>query len=708
MALSPHSKDSPEFGNFTLLAKLARGTIGDLFLARSEGAGGFEKLVIIKRIHSSLMRDETVSQQFFREVKATAQIEHPNVRMVYEIGRTQDHHYIALEYLEGISLVDILLGRKEHPELADPRLVVSFLVQACQGLSAAHTHGNTSGTDRELSGPIHGDINPRSLFITAAGTTKILDFDMAGIRTVLSGKHGFTRRTSAYMSPEEIRSGHSDRRSDIFSLGVVVWEAVTGRRLFKQDTHAETRSAILSGTIPSASQIRPDISDVLNATIMRAIHIDPSLRFQSAGDFGTALERALLSEGPPLAPLNITAQIQSIFYTKLKEQRAFVRAARAGKAESDHVVRTFRTRTESIEEIVSLDRDELDWETEYTVATQVANPDAQPIAPARADSVSDPFIEVSQAVDFSDTHIAPSWGDTHNFVLPDFSDSSSESTIVQSPTLEVEPATVVGKRNAKRPMVPTPTVLAAKPAPPPINLPTSPTASPPILTPTQRSQIKSPTPLPLTPPPAKPPTPTPPKPTENREHKDAFPAGPVGKPTLDEDEKHSRKLVWLLALASAFVGAAILMIFLTRSSPSSNSPKAQLQSPPQREVIPDAGKAPTPVPTTLILIQPDAGTRSHSSRKRSAVIPSSLLETEDNSPKNTSQKSATAKGTLKITSKPKATVYVDGKRVGTTPYKTRLSPTLHRLKVINLENGKTKRLTVRVKSGDTIRRNFHF
>ena len=111
--------NAPIFGSFTLLAKLARGDIGDLFLARSLGAGGFEKLVVIKRIHPDFTSDPEIAQLFLEEARTAARVEHPNIRIVYEIGKNEEHYYIALEYLEGVPLVDVLLGRRRDPRLAE-------------------------------------------------------------------------------------------------------------------------------------------------------------------------------------------------------------------------------------------------------------------------------------------------------------------------------------------------------------------------------------------------------------------------------------------------------------------------------------------------------------------------------------------------------------------------------------------------------------
>ncbi len=415
--------ESPNFGSFTLLAKLARGDIGDLFLARSRGAGGFEKLVIIKRIHPEFMRDREISELFHSEAQTAARVEHPNVRIIYEIGKNEEHHYIALEYLQGVPLVDVLLSRKRERRLADPRLIASLISQACQGLHAAHklTHNGRPF--------VHGDINPRSIFVTDSGTSKLLDFDIVEMRGALAQRHGFVRRTIAYMSPEEVRTNICDRRSDIFSLGVVAWEAITGKRLFKQESRELTMAAIDRGRVPNAKDHRSNISDALNATIMRALSNDPTLRFQSAQDFGSALDRAMLSEGPPLTPVAISTLIKDAFGPALQTQRDFVQTARNSQ---DGAHKAFDTDSpEDFEKptVVATRPVELDEWSGDEPATTVGGEELLAAIQAMGEPTdglssgvplerteTDPFKKISENADFSAGH-APIWQDTRNLVL---------------------------------------------------------------------------------------------------------------------------------------------------------------------------------------------------------------------------------------------------------------------------------------------------
>lgn len=666
---------SPHFGSFTLLAKLARGDVGDLFLARSQGAGGFEKLVIIKRIHAELMADKNIANTFYQEARTAAHIEHPNVRMVYEIGNNQEHHYIALEYLEGVPLVDVLLARRRHPKLADPRFVTSLLSQACAGLHAAHTHKYEG-----ITGRVHGDLNPRSLFITASGTTKILDFDIARMRTALSGRHGFVRRTSAYMSPEEVRTGKCDSRSDVFSLGAVAWEAVTGRRLFKRNSQDDTLRAITDESVPSAKGVRPEISDALNATVLRALHHDPSLRFQSAQDFGAALDRALQQEGAPLTPLTITAQIQSAFANTLKEQRDFVRAARGGRAQSDELVRSYRARSEDSETVVAPPVEEIDeWESDFNVATKVVDYEQAMSAIAVAlehrkatesgrvareasadEDTQDPFREVTAFADFSDAGVAPSWGDTQNLVLsslglPDTPDDSSvvDPDVAFGDSERADAVTRIGKQI-------------------------------PQIQSSSQSQKRTGAQQALSLPPV-------PKLSSKTE------ILPSRKTSGAIKVIKSKRLVGVLAGATLLVIAAIVVVML-RTNGSNESAKVE-NSPPQELVESvglDAGKVnvmtyePVVRDSGTVTLVVDAG-------ETMATPDASIAESDAGA-------SEVAIGSLRLSSSSRGRLFINGERRGYSPTTIELPVGRHKIRIVNAKSGKSKTVYVEIRDSEETRR----
>jgi serine/threonine protein kinase len=206
--------------------------MAEIFLARLQGAAGFEKLVCIKRILPHLARDRQFVAMFLAEARIASQISHPNVCQVFELGEIEGSYYIAMEYLEGVPLGCFRRAVGGAPP--DPRLVSGIAVQACEGLHHAHQLKHPDGSVMEV---VHRDISPQNLFVTIDGIVKVLDFGIAKSR---GGKvrtsTGTIKGTYAYMSPEQLRGQQIDRRTDVFAMGIAMWETLSGRYLFKRDT----------------------------------------------------------------------------------------------------------------------------------------------------------------------------------------------------------------------------------------------------------------------------------------------------------------------------------------------------------------------------------------------------------------------------------------------------------------------------------------
>lgn len=320
----PH-EPAAQFGKYTLLAKLASGGMGELYLAQLRAAGGFEKLVVIKRILPHLTDQREFVEMFVDEARTAARISHPNVCQIYELGQIDGRYYMALEYLEGISLSDVLVARTRAPQLADLRLITSLIAQAAEGLHHAHCLRSPDGTSLQL---VHRDVNPRNIFVTSAGAAKILDFGIVKVRGALSQTGtGSIKGTYSYMAPEQLQGEPLDCRADIFSLGTILWEAVVGRRLFKRQSDMLTWKAICEDPIPRPSRYRSDLPGDLDAVTMRALARDRDHRYATARELALDLERAIKSLGAPLTTLAISAEVERAFVSQLAEQRERVFAA---------------------------------------------------------------------------------------------------------------------------------------------------------------------------------------------------------------------------------------------------------------------------------------------------------------------------------------------------------------------------------------------
>jgi len=323
------SAEARSFGKYTLVAKLATGGMAEIFLARLEGDGGFEKLICIKRILAHLAKDAQFVAMFLDEARIVARISHPNVCQVFELGEWEGQYYIAMEYLEGLPL-SRFRRNDTYPSPPDPQLVAGFGVQACEGLHHAHQLKRADGTSLEV---VHRDISAQNLFVTVDGIVKLLDFGIAKVQDASTKTStGAVKGTYAYMAPEQLRGETLDRRTDVFALGIVLWETLAQRHLFKRETDFLTFQAITSDPIPDVCEVRPDVPPELGATLAMALARDPSERFANARAFGEALARAVSSLGGVYTPAMISVEFTRAFKDTLHNQRELLQEAREGRA----------------------------------------------------------------------------------------------------------------------------------------------------------------------------------------------------------------------------------------------------------------------------------------------------------------------------------------------------------------------------------------
>ena len=318
-----------KFGKYTLVAKLATGGMAEIFLARLQGAGGFEKLVCIKRILPHLAKDAVLTSMFLAEANIAAQISHPNVCQVFELGEIDGRYFIAMEYLEGVPLA-CFRRRDLYPASIDPRLVAGLGVQACEGLHHAHNLKKTDGSPLEV---VHRDVSSNNLFATTDGVVKVLDFGIAKIQDAsVKTSTGSMKGTYAYMAPEQLRGERLDRRTDVFAMGIVLWELFGRKHLFKRETDFLTFQAITTEPIPDVCEIRPDVPPAVGEVIAKALARNRDDRYPTARALGEALARSVVPIGGALSASTISEDIEKTFEARLADQRALLRIAREGGA----------------------------------------------------------------------------------------------------------------------------------------------------------------------------------------------------------------------------------------------------------------------------------------------------------------------------------------------------------------------------------------
>jgi serine/threonine-protein kinase len=315
-----------QFDKYQLLARLATGGMAELFVARLIGASGFRKNVVIKRILPHVAHDENFTRMFLDEAITCAQINHPNVCQVFELCKTEDSHFLVLEHLEGATVGSLIRRCVEAKQQVNLRLAAGIIVQACDGLHAAHEQ--VDANDKNV-GLVHRDVSPGNLFVTVDGIVKLLDFGIAKAAWMSrKTRTGTLLGKCEYMSPEQARGTTPvDRRSDVFSLGVIAWEMLCGRRLFRRESEYETLRAVLRAPIERPSFLRPTVPEAFDNAIMRALERDPDARFRNASEFRHAIADALRDRGGPTPMCDIAPIIRTSFADQLRMQRALIKEA---------------------------------------------------------------------------------------------------------------------------------------------------------------------------------------------------------------------------------------------------------------------------------------------------------------------------------------------------------------------------------------------
>ncbi len=284
-------------GRFELLKRLATGGMAEIFLAKEHGVKGLERAVVIKRILPHLAEQSRFVDMFLQEARIVARLSHPNVVQIFDLGEQRGTYFIAMEYVPGSSFRQLMRKAAKAKIPIPVDVCVDLMAQACAGVHAAHELRDNQGG---LLGIVHRDISPHNLMVTTEGHVKLLDFGIAKATEMAMEmtRTGALKGKVHYMSPEQCRQERDlDRRSDIFALGIVLWELFTARRLFKRDSELETMNAIVTGEIWSPQEFRPEVSGELTDVVQKALATKRQDRFATADEMRVALVRAAEKSG---------------------------------------------------------------------------------------------------------------------------------------------------------------------------------------------------------------------------------------------------------------------------------------------------------------------------------------------------------------------------------------------------------------------------
>lgn len=319
--MAPDDADAaPEYlGKYRLLARLGTGGMAEVLLGRLDGPAGFSKHFAIKRMRPELTTHREFVDLFLEEARTASLLTHANICQVNELNVEGGDYFMVLEYLDGVAVSSVLVKALTDPRALPIPFLVAIIQQACEGLHHAHDVVDEHGVPYNI---IHRDISPPNLFITIGGVVKVLDFGISKSReSVVKTLTGQIRGKFAYMSPEQLRGEKLDRRSDVFSLAIVVFEILTGRRLFRRKTRLEVFKAIVREPIPAPIDVREDLPPRLSAVVEQALQRNRDERFDSARAFGEALGEAIRDLGGPTPVQEVGALVRSTFSAELASKR---------------------------------------------------------------------------------------------------------------------------------------------------------------------------------------------------------------------------------------------------------------------------------------------------------------------------------------------------------------------------------------------------
>lgn len=284
--------------------------MADVYLGAAAGPAGFNKLVVIKRLRSGTAEDPALVEMFLDEARLAARLNHPNIVHTYEVEESPEGYLLVMEYLEGQSLRRLAKAVRAHEGRFEPILAAHLMGEVLEGLHYVHEMRDYDGSPL---GIVHRDVSPQNIFVTYDGTVKVLDFGIAkGALNVTDTQSGVLKGKVSYMAPEQVGGEALDKRADIFSAGVVLWELLTGEKLFKGDMMEALRS-VMSSSIPAPSTLARDVPYELDHVVLKALARAPEDRYETALAMNKALSDIVRRSGFVLRREDVASRMQEFF-----------------------------------------------------------------------------------------------------------------------------------------------------------------------------------------------------------------------------------------------------------------------------------------------------------------------------------------------------------------------------------------------------------
>jgi len=302
---------------YKVLEKVAAGGMAEVYRAESAGLEGFKKIVAIKRVLPHLSEKKQFIGMFLDEARVSAHLSHSNCVQVFDIGVGDNTYFIVMEYVDGADLKGVIEYRRKLNQPFPIEEACLICVRICEGLAYAHELTDSKGESLHI---VHRDMSPPNVLITRFGEVKIVDFGLAKANSQLErSEPGIIKGKFSYLSPEAAKGGTVDARTDIFAVGIILWELLAGRRLFMGESDLETVRMVQAARVPSIREINKNVPPELEQVLMKALTEDPDKRYLRARDFGAALNKLLFKIGRSVSSFEIAELVEPI--RKEREQK---------------------------------------------------------------------------------------------------------------------------------------------------------------------------------------------------------------------------------------------------------------------------------------------------------------------------------------------------------------------------------------------------
>jgi serine/threonine protein kinase/DNA-binding response OmpR family regulator len=309
-----------EVGGYEILGPIARGGMAEIYKAKKKGIKGFEKMIALKKILSGYGKDDKYVEMFVDEAKIAAELTHPNIVQIYDLGKKDDYYFIAMEYVAGKDLRLILRKLMDSKKLFPEELSLYLILEVLKALNYAHSAKNSSGESLDI---VHRDISPPNILVSFSGDVKLTDFGVSKASIKLHQTiAGALKGKLLYMSPEQARGDkYIDYRSDLYSVGIILFELITGQKLFMGTSEMAVLKKVQKGEIIKPSQLKKDIDPELETFILKMLNKDMNKRYQKASDIINDLQ-AYINKNYTHAPtpIHLSYAIYNLFEEEIKKE----------------------------------------------------------------------------------------------------------------------------------------------------------------------------------------------------------------------------------------------------------------------------------------------------------------------------------------------------------------------------------------------------